>query len=331
VVAVGCKTTINFSASDTGPGSAILQLCEGSLDFDETETTKTFQVKNVGSDGTILSWNIEPFNAPWLTFTPMSGTTASGSGTLVTAVVDRTQITGPVSTAITVNGANNSVNLNVSVAYVDNTLVVADGLFCFFNFDGEEITDYYGNYTGINNGAVASTDTPSGAGKSMQFDGNVSIMVQDNIIPTGNSFSVNIWFKTTRIGQYLIGSNVEYNGKAYYCMGLDENSSFVYHANGVSDLNGWTTNPMTSCTNNQWHMLTITYENKVVMCYLDGVMVDSKTHNNLKWSNDVQISFIGDAATNNELSKFNGKLDNFRSYNRALTAQEVQMLFNAKQ
>ena len=331
VSGAGSTSTITFSASASGSGSAILQLSEGSIDFGETATTKTFQVKNVGSNGTTLSWNIEPFNAPWLTITPMSGTTASGSGTLVTTVVDRTQISGPVSTTITVNGTNNSANLNISVQYVDNTLVVADGLFCFFNFDGEEITDYYGNYTGINSGAEASTDTPSGAGKSMQFDGNAIIMVQDNIIPTGNAFSVNIWFKTPRIGQYLIGSNVEYSGKAYYCMGLDDNSSFVYHANGVSDLNGWTTNPMTSCTNNQWHMLTITYENNLAMCYLDGVMVDSKTHNSLKWSNDVQISFIGDAATNNELSKFNGKLDNFRSYNRALSATEIQALYNARQ
>lgn len=328
VSGAGSTSTITFSASASGSGSAILQLSEGSLDFGETETTKTFQVKNVGSDGTMLSWSINPLNVSWLTLTPMSGTTASGSGTLVTAIVDRTQISGPVSTTVTVNGTNNSANLNVSVQYVDNSVVVPDGLFCFFNFDGNEIVDYYGNYTGINSGAVASTDTPSGEGKSMDFNGNAFIMVQDNIIPASNAFSVNLWFKTGRNDQYLIGSDQLSNAKPAFCFMLSSTSCLEYYTSY------WkpriTTSSISTYVDNQWHMLSIIVNDSLIMFFIDGVLFETQTDtSSLKWSSDINTCYLG--TVSNNIKKYNGKLDNFRSYNRALTAQEVQMLYNAKQ
>ena len=338
VSGAGSTSTITFSASASGSGSAILQLSEGSLDFGETATTKTFQVKNVGSNGTTLSWNIEPFNAPWLTITPMSGTTASGSGTLVTAVVDRTQISGPVSATITVNGTNNSANLNVSVQYVDNSVVVPDGLFCFFNFDGEEIVDYYGNYTGINSGAVASTDTPSGEGKSMDFDGTSSfIMVEDNIIPAGCPYSVSLWFKTGRVDQFIIGTDANGNdanyNHYYECtMSITQNSAlkmvYITNTSVNSSTPQWVTNSISSYIDNHWHMLTFTFDGTNGKIYMDGALFEMKGSSKLQWGSNVNTTFFG---TNFNMGYYNGKLDNFRSYNRALTAQEVQTLYNAKQ
>ena len=333
VSGAGSTSTITFSASASGSGSAILQLSEGSLDFGETETTKTFQVKNVGSDGTMLSWSINPLNVSWLTLTPMSGTTASGSGTLVTAIVDRTQISGPVSTTVTVNGTNNSANLNVSASYADNSVVVPQDLFCFFNFDGDQVVDYYGNYSGINSGAVFSTDTPSGEGKSVDFDGNSFILVQDNIIPSGTAFSISFWFKTGRNDQYIIGSDVTGNGFKECTFKFTENSCFYYHAGDKpyvswSELQ-WTSNSVASYVNNQWHMLTFTYDGNLAILYIDGNLFQTETSPNsrLTWGSNVNATYFG---VNNNEKFFNGKLDNFRSYNRALTAQEVQTLYNAE-
>lgn len=112
----GSTSSITVSASSEGAGAAILQLSEGSLDFGESETTKTFMVKNVGSAGTVLDWSIAAPSVDWLTLTPMTGNTNAGSGTQVTAVVDRNKVHGLVSTTITVSGSNNSANLSISVA-----------------------------------------------------------------------------------------------------------------------------------------------------------------------------------------------------------------------
>lgn len=150
-------------------------------------------------------------------------------------------------------------------------MVVPQDLFCFFNFDGDQVKDYYGNYSGINSGAVFSTDTPSGEGKSVDFDGNSFILVQDNITPSGTAFSISFWFKTERNEQYIIGG-----------------------------------------------------------MYIDGNLFQTETSPNSRWTwgSNVNATYFG---VNNNVKFFNGKFDNFRSYNRALTAQEVQMLYNAKQ
>ncbi len=334
VSGAGSTSTITFSASSSGSGSAILQLSEGSLDFGETAVTKTFQVKNVGSDGTMLSWSINPINVDWLTITPMNGTTASGSGTLVTAIIDRDKIHSMVSTTITVVGTNNSANLNVSATYIDNAVVVQNDLFCYFTFDDGSTTDWTGNYVGVNSGAVSSTDTPSGEGNSMDFDGNAFILVQDNIIPSGTAFSVNFWFKTGRNDQFIIGSDVAGNGFKECTIKFTETSCFFYHAGDKpytswSDLQ-WTSNSIASYVNNQWHMLTFTYDGNLAMLYIDGTLFQTVTSagSKLTWGSDVNACYFG---VNNNEGFYNGKLDNFRSYNRAITAAEVQTLFDAKQ
>ena len=329
VSGAGSTSTITFSAASSGTGTAILQLSEGSLDFGETATSMSFQVKNVGSSGTTLSWSINPVNVDWLTLTPMSGSTSAGSGTLVTAVIDRDKIHGPVSTTVTVNGTNNSANLNVSASYVDNSLVISDGLSCFFNFDGDEIVDYYGNYTGLSAGAVTTTDTPSGTGKSIQLGGGTYVVVQGNIVPGGNAFSINIWFKTSNANQALVGSNQHSGGVRRSALLISSNSNIYYHPNYS---NGWTTNgTISNCLDNQWHMMTLTYDGTIAMAYIDGLLFETKSSGNLAWGSAVTVCYFGADDQNSTGSYFTGKLDNFRSYNRALTASEIQMLYQAKQ
>lgn len=332
VTGAGSSQAITFTASASGTGTAILQLSEESLDFGETATTKTFQVRNVGSDGTTLDWTIATPSVDWLTFNPMSGTIASGSGSLVTAIIDRSKIHGPVSTTVTVNGSNNSANLSVSAAYVDNTLVVSDGLFCFFNFDGDQIVDYYGNYTGINAGAVVSTDTPSGEGHSYQFNGeNAFILVQDNIVPAGSPFTINIWFKTGRNNQALIGSDDHFTAWSESCLVFKEDSHIEYCSGNYAY---WTTDgTVTPYIDNRWHMLTLTFNGSIGMIYIDGNLFETKSRDDLAWGSEVNNSFFGvDKEQHGDAYGFyNGKLDNFRSYNRALSTTEIQALYNAKQ
>ena len=330
----GSSQTITFSAAASGTGTAILQLSEGSLDFGETATTKTFQVRNVGSDGTTLNWTISQPNVDWLSFSPMSGTTNSGSGSLVTAMIDRTKIHGPVSTTVTVNGTFNSANLSVSATYQDNTLVVSDGLFCFFNFDGPEITDYYGNYTAINAGAVVSTDTPSGEGQSYQFNGeNAYLLIQDNIVPGAGPFTINVWYKTGRNDQALIGSDAVFNigGDSKSALIFTNTSCIKYLAYSHTQ---WTTDSFATYIDNRWHMLTLTYNGTIGMIFVDGTLFATLASNELAWGSTVNNSFIGmdySLDDGGNYGFFNGKLDNFRSYNRALTTAEIQALYNAKQ
>ena len=334
VSGAGMSSTIVFNAASSGSGVAILQLSETSLDFGDQETAMTFQVRNVGTNSSVLDWTISTPSVDWLTLSPMSGNTVAGNASLVTALIDRSKINSDVSTTITVTGGGNSESISVSATYVDNTLVVPDGLFCFFKFDDDELVDYTGNFLGINAGAVASSDTPSGEGKSMQFDGNSFILVQSNIVPSSTNYTVSFWFKTTSVGQYMLGSDINGSdlvGTYDECVVAFNTSSKLsirfanWHKGYESE------NTMEEYTNNQWHMLTFTYNGAMVMVYLDGILSGTSVNTNCLWDGANAAYFGSNCKFLNGKTKFIGKLDNFRSYSRALTASEIQALFIAKQ
>ena len=78
-------------------------------------------------------------------------------------------------------------------------------------------------------------------------------------------------------------------------------------------------------------MLTLTYNGTIGIVYVDGTVLEAHSSDRLEWGSSVTTTLFGADITNYTLGYYTGKLDNFRSYNRALTAQEIQMLYNAKQ
>lgn len=330
----GMSSTIVFNAQSEGSGVAILQLSENALDFGEQETAMTFQVRNIGTNSSVLDWTISTPAVNWLTISPMSGSTVAGNASLVTVLIDRSMFSNDVSTNITVSGGGNTASIAVSAKYFDNTVVVGEGLYCFFNFDEQDLVDYTGNFTGISAGAVASSDTPSGQGKSMQFDGNSFILVQSNVVPSSNNYTISFWFKTANVGQYLIGSD-QYGsdlvGTYDECvMAITTGSKFFmrfadWRKRIESD------NTIEAYTNNQWHMVTFTYNGAMGMIYFDGMLYATSTNTDYMWNTPGATYFGSNCIMLDNKTNFNGKLDNFRSYSRALSATEVQALYNAKQ
>ena len=330
----GMSSTIVFNAQSEGSGVAILQLSENALDFGEQETAMTFQVRNIGTNSSVLDWTVSTPAVNWLTISPMSGSTVAGNASLVTVLIDRSMFSNDVSTNITVSGGGNTASIVVSAKYFDNTVVVGDGLYCFFNFDEQDLVDYTGNFTGISAGAVASSDTPSGQGKSMQFDGNSFILVQSNVVPSSNNYTISFWFKTANVGQYLIGSD-QYGsalvGTYDECvMAITTGSKFFmrfadWRKRIESD------NTIEAYTNNQWHMVTFTYNGAMGMIYFDGMLYATSTNTDYMWNTPGATYFGSNCRMLDNKTNFNGKLDNFRSYSRALSATEVQALYNARQ
>lgn len=330
----GMSSTIVFNAQSEGSGIAILQLSENALDFGEQETAMTFQVRNIGTNSSVLDWTVSTPAVNWLTISPMSGSTVAGNASLVTVLIDRSMFSNDVSTNITVSGGGNTASIAVSAKYFDNTVVVGEGLYCFFNFDEQDLVDYTGNFTGISAGAVASSDTPSGQGKSMQFDGNSFILVQSNVVPSSNNYTISFWFKTANVGQYLIGSD-QYGsdlvGTYDECvMAITTGSKFFmrfadWRKRIESD------NTIEVYTNNQWHMVTFTYNGAMGMIYFDGMLYATSTNTDYMWNTPGATYFGSNCRMLDNKTNFNGKLDNFRSYSRALSATEVQALYNAKQ
>ena len=330
----GMSSTIVFNAQSEGSGVAILQLSESALDFGEQETAMTFQVRNIGTNSSVLDWTISTPAVNWLTISPMSGSTVAGNASLVTVLIDRSMFSSDVSTNITVSGGGNTASIAVSAKYFDNTIVVGEGLYCFFNFDEQDIVDYNGNYTGINAGAVPSSDTPSGQGKSMQFDGNSFILVQNNVVPTSTNYTISYWFKTTSSGQYMIGSDKygsDLVGTYDECVIAFTTSSKYFFRFANWRVHFESENTMDPYFDNQWHMLTFTFNGAMGMVYLDGVLKGTHVNTNYMWDAPTATYFGSNCKMLDGKTNFNGKLDNFRSYSRALSATEIQALYNARQ
>ena len=330
----GMSSTIVFNAQSEGSGVAILQLSENALDFGEQETAMTFQVRNIGTNSSVLDWTISTPAVNWLTISPMSGSTVAGNASLVTVLIDRSMFSNDVSTNITVSGGGNTASIAVSAKYFDNTVVVGEGLYCFFNFDEQDLVDYTGNFSGISAGAVASSDTPSGQGKSMQFDGNSFVLVQNNIVPSSTNYTISFWFKTTSSGQYMIGSDKygsDLVGTYDECVVAFTTGSkyFFRFANWRKYFES--ENTMEQYLDNQWHMMTFTFNGAMGMVYLDGVLRGTHVNSDYSWDAPTATYFGSNCRMLDGKSNFNGKLDNFRSYSRALSATEVQALYNARQ
>ena len=81
-------------------------------------------------------------------------------------------------------------------------------------------------------------------------------------------------------------------------------------------------------------MLTMTYDGSTITAYIDGALIDNKTGNYSWMSSEYTSStYFGANINSSSTNKlyFNGKMDNIRTYNRALTQAEITNLFNAKQ
>lgn len=322
--------TVSVSASNF---QSVLAVTPTALDFGKAATSKTLTIKNEGDQGASLSWSVATPAESWLTVSPMSGTATTTTNATVTVKVDRNAFVGVKETSIQITGAGTTKTIPVAI---DNSVLVTEGLFCYFDFDNEsQIVDWAGNYTGVNSGTTASDDTPSEEGYSRQFDGSSFIMVNGSIISPGGPFSVNLWYKTGSNNQYLIGSDSSGDSFRECTFQFTNTQNFRYEAGDKSgswsDLT-WTSGSVASYIDNQWHMLTMTYDGNIGVLYLDGQLFETKVTQKLAWgtgtNTPVRTSFFG---INNNTGNYTGKMDNFRSYNRALSAEEVQTLFNAKQ
>lgn len=312
VTAENQSATVTITASTP---VATMDVPVTSIDFGKVSSQETFEIKNMGETGSYLNWSIATPSVSWLTVSPMAGSATPTSSSTVTLTVDRNAFVGEETTSITVTGAGSTATVTITI---DNQVVVTDGLIAYYNFDDGEITDWGGNYNGLNFGALTSTDTPDGQGLSFQFDGQTNyIYIPHVIMITGVPWSFNIWFKTGQNNCSLFRTNSNYRYIAF------DGSSKLYVRPGS---NSWTTsNPFTAYLNNQWHMLTITYNGSTVVAYIDGILFETALYNSFTWDGNYNTAtYFGNGG-------FNGKMDNIRTYSRALTHDEIRALYNAKQ
>lgn len=96
-------------------GESRIKLSANSLTFAKGESSRTFDVMNVGTSGSV-SWNIT-FRESWISVSPSSGTTGQGKSSAVVVNIDRTKITEDVTVNLIVEADGGSMPLEINVQF----------------------------------------------------------------------------------------------------------------------------------------------------------------------------------------------------------------------
>jgi hypothetical protein len=228
----------------------------------------------------------------------------------------------------------------MGIAY--NPRIVTDGL--VLALDAGNTKSYPGSGTtwydlsgNGNNGILANgVGYNSNNGGSLSFDGVDEYVQFSSTTISRNGGAFSIWFYVDDFTNFAAGKTVNSRilvrgDDTYRKMIALYNGGYGYENNTNSnpgELAGRTTPPYSSSaiTSGQWINFVMSNGNSQSTFYINGVF-----DRTLNVSDDLQLRYIGYGAFDrtNYPDYLKGKVSNFKIYNRALTAVEVQQNYNA--
>jgi hypothetical protein len=161
----------------------------------------------------------------------------------------------------------------------------------------------------------------------MIFDGTNDYIFSPSAAPSfTNNVTFSCWFKTSvqQTNKYIMamGKNLTGNNGMDLCLQGTDVASYIVGSSSFIYLNY-----NTNYQNNQWHMLTVTYNGTSAVLYYDGVAVNSGS-----FTQNVDIEATRRLAIGswvNGGANFNGEIDVMQIYNRGLSASEVSQNYNS--
>jgi hypothetical protein len=285
-------------------------------------STSVVTVAFATSDGTATAGSDYTATTGLLTFQP--GVTTQ---TVVVPVVGDTAVEGDETFTVTLSNATNAtLGDNQAIGTITNDDGVP-GLVAAYGFDeasGAVVTDASGaGNTGTITGA---TRTASGRfGGALVFGGTGNwVTVNDSAsldLTTGMTLEAWVNPSATTSWQTVLMKESS-TGLAYALFGRDTSRPVGYVNLGGSDRGARGT---TSLTSNTWTHLAVTYDGARLRLYVNGVQVRSSSYSGAIASTAGALRIGGNSLSG---EYFQGRIDEVRVYNRALSASEIQTDMN---
>ena len=217
--------------------------------------------------------------------------------------------------------------------------VPSNGLVGYWPFNGNANDESGNGNNGTVNGATLTADRNGLANKAYSFDGI------SNYIKVNNSTSINI-IGTQITMSYWLNSNSNINDANYKGISkggynVGSGYEFMYRNayggdNGVLSITGGT--GIQACdigynmnsVSGQWIHLVVTFNNGIVKFYVNGVYQQGNNCNQIsQFVSNTDDLYIGKRNPSNSWAGLlKGKLDDIGIWNRALTDQEITILYN---
>ena len=215
------------------------------------------------------------------------------------------------------------------MAFSYSPKIVTDGL--VFAVDAANKKSYPGSGTtwtdlaGNNNGTLTNGPTfDSGNGGSIVFDG-ANDYVNFPHFDTGNSITVDVWFKKNSGTGYqgILGNWIGIGAGDSWL--ITQNDSKIQFYTMYNSTSGNSVQDTTNISSNVWYNFTGTFTNGLFKIYRNGALTNSNTISQTTIYQNTNNIWLG--KFNNY--EFNGNISIGKVYTRALSPTEITQNYNA--
>jgi hypothetical protein len=235
-----------------------------------------------------------------------------------------------------------------TMAQVPN-YVPTNGLVGWWPFNGNANDESGNGNNGTVNGATLTTDRFVNINAAYNFNGTsdfISVMDNSSLDLLTNQYTLSVWFKipdyspcpsipngsgVSDDSRTLI-SKPRNSGWADGSINITYNPGFPYDttlATGSWNIASVSSNTIPPL--NTWTNVIATYNGSLMSIYIDGVLKNTISATGLLYqsSEDLYFGKAFNIVGNNWYRWFKGQLDDIGIWNRALTQQEIEALYNA--
>lgn len=212
--------------------------------------------------------------------------------------------------------------------------VPSNGLVGWWPFNGNANDESGNGNNGTVNGATLTTDRFGSINQAYSFVNSSIVVNNPTGLPTGNApYTLSCWFNNFNNDNGSMIFYGDYQQNQANGLRLAENycNNSVGMPYGI--VNNWFFNDCGYCTNdsmdikrNFWNHVLISYDGNQRNLYLNNQLKASLIDNNLNIVNTSSILF--GLVNNSSGYNFNGKLDDIGIWDRALTPQEINSIYN---
>ena len=215
--------------------------------------------------------------------------------------------------------------------------VPTDGLVAYYPFNGNANDESGNGYHGTVNGATLTADRLENNEKAYSYNGKDTFITLSNNFFDGadnGTYTINFWTKN-----FQKNSRIFYKGGSWKDLIIDINSDNKVQYSFINGTNS-TWNHLTSNNSleqDKWYNITIRHEIGEINLYLNGTFeAQLQTNDVVDWSTSINTPcagigmHFGKNYNNCTVDVgYHGVIDDFGIWDRALSEQEIQNLYNS--
>jgi GH24 family phage-related lysozyme (muramidase) len=340
---------------DDGSGNGITLVCDGGTFVLNTEITGTKTLLQINNDPNACTaakegrLRYDPGGDTWAycdsagNWTPLFGSicTNDASGE---CLLSATRSNGdPEFTATNIADGVNILGVTGSFTGTDCPSAPSAGLVGHWTFDDGAGSTTAADSSGLGNTGTLtnmdpSTDWVTGqVGGALEFDGTDDYVEvsRDCTLEPSDEFTVSAWFywideSVSNFGKIVAKTEIELKSP-FQSYSIGQHQSFNDIEFELNVENQGYVFARTTLSLSTWHHLVLTFDGTQATAYIDGSTVGSVTTSglgNTVYYYNTPLAIGNESSGLGSNNYVNGRIDDVRIYNYALTATEVNTLYN---